>query len=130
MSTQQQEQASSKARQRKQLRERRFLILGIALLFLLGGATLWILNSQGIVRGSWSSALLIVFTVLGVVVGLFQWLFPITSPPQQQHAGRRCRPPDAAYHCTGATGRFAIATPTSSEGESSLPWHRRHTTTN
>jgi tetratricopeptide (TPR) repeat protein len=86
MSRQQQEHAFSKARQRKQLRERRFLILGIALLFLLGGATLWILNSQGIVRGSWSSALLIVFTVLGVVVGLFQWLFPITSPPPQQHA--------------------------------------------
>ena len=85
MSTQQQKQASSKTRERKQLRERRFLILGIALLFLLAGATLWILNSQGIVRGSWSSTLLIVFTVLGIVVGLFQWLFPITSPPPQQH---------------------------------------------
>src|SRR5260370_31764455 len=80
MSTEQQEQAATKARQRKQLRERRFRLLGIALRSLLGGATLWILNSQGIVRGSWSSALLIVFTVLGVVVGLFQWLFPITSP--------------------------------------------------
>jgi hypothetical protein len=45
MSTQRQEQASGKARQRRQLRERRFLILGIALLFLLGGAAMWILNS-------------------------------------------------------------------------------------
>jgi len=86
MSTQQQEQASGKARQRRQLRARRFLILGIALLFLLGGAALWILNSQGLVRGSWSSTLLIIFTVLGVVVGLVQWLFPISSPPPQQHA--------------------------------------------
>ena len=82
MSTEQQDQATNKARQRRQLRERRFLILGIALLFLLGGATLWILNSQGLVRGSWSNTLLIIFTVLGVVVGLFQWLFPISTAPR------------------------------------------------
>ena len=95
MPTEQQEQAESRARQRRQLRERRFLILGVALLFLLGGATLWILNSQGIVRGSWSSSLLIIFTVLGVVVGLFQWLFPISSPapPPRADAGATLPPP-------------------------------------
>src|SRR5436853_3389603 len=83
MSIQQQEQAA-KTKERKLLQEKRLAIAIIAILFLVGGATLWILNSQGIIQGSWSSILLIIFTVLGVVIGLFQWLFPVTATSSQQ----------------------------------------------
>src|SRR5205823_3211975 len=31
-----------------------------------------------------SSTLLIIFTVLGIVIGLFQWLFPVTATSSQQ----------------------------------------------
>lgn len=83
MATQQQEQAA-RTKERKRLQEKRSLIAVIAILFLIGGAMLWILNAQGIIQGSWSSILLIIFTVLGVIIGLFQWLFPVTATPSQQ----------------------------------------------
>lgn len=83
MSTQQQEQVT-KTKERKQLQEKRFIIAIIAILFLMSGATLWILNAQGVIQGSWSNILLIIFTVLGVVIGLFQWLFPVASTPSHQ----------------------------------------------
>ena len=83
MSMQQQEQAT-KTQERKLLQEKRFIIALVAILFLVGGATLWILNSQGIIQGSWSGILLIIFTVLGIVIGLFQWLFPVTASSSQQ----------------------------------------------
>ncbi len=74
----------AKTKERKSLSERRLIIAIVAILFLIGGATLWILNSQGIIQGSWSGILLIIFTVLGIVIGLFQWLFPITASSPQQ----------------------------------------------
>src|SRR5947209_16969415 len=83
MSTQQQEQTVN-TKEHKSLTEKRFIIAIVAILFLIGGATLWILNSQGIIQGSWSGILLIIFTVLGIVIGLFQWLFPVTAPSSQQ----------------------------------------------
>src|SRR5690348_5974355 len=83
MPMQQQEQAT-KTKERKSLSEKRLIIAIVAILFLVGGATLWILNNQGIIQGSWSSVLLIIFTVLGIVIGLFQWLFPITAASSQQ----------------------------------------------
>ncbi len=73
----------AKSRERKQLQERRFIIISIAILLLVGGTILWILNSQGIIQGSWSSILLIIFTVFGIIIGLFQWLYPVSSPTSQ-----------------------------------------------
>src|SRR3989440_518411 len=86
MSTEKQDQKQRKTRERKQLQERRFIIVSTAILLLVGATILWILNSQGIIRGSWSGILLIIFTVTGIIIGLFQWLYPISSPlpPQTQ----------------------------------------------
>ena len=84
MSTEKQDQKQRKTRERKQLQERRFIIVSITILLLVGATILWILNSQGIIRGSWSGILLIIFTVAGIIIGLFQWLYPISSPPPPQ----------------------------------------------
>src|SRR5438045_4349646 len=95
MSIQQPEQAT-KTKERKSLQEKRLIIVIVAILFLVGGAILWILNSQGIIQGSWSGILLIIFTVLGIVIGLFQWLFPITASLPQQPIARS--PPSPTPH--------------------------------
>jgi tetratricopeptide (TPR) repeat protein len=89
----QQEPQPIKTKEHKQLQEKRFLVAVIAVLFLVGGAVLWILNAQGIVQGSWSSLLLIIFTVLGVVIGLFQWLFPVTATSSQHPIAVAAPPP-------------------------------------
>src|SRR5947209_10989990 len=73
----------AKSKERKQLQERRLIIISIAILLLVGGTIIWILNSQGIIQGSWSSILLIIFTVFGIIIGLFQWLYPISSSSSQ-----------------------------------------------
>lgn len=67
-----------KSRQHKQLIERRILIAIGAFLFLGTAVVLWILNSQQIIQGSWSNALSIIFTFTGVLIGLLQWLFPVS----------------------------------------------------
>src|SRR5260370_20177702 len=84
MSQQQQEPQMTKRVERKHLQELRVLIASIAVLFLVGGAVLWILSSQGILQGPLSNVLLIMFTVSGVLIGLFQWLFPVGAAPAQQ----------------------------------------------
>jgi apolipoprotein N-acyltransferase len=94
MSIPQQEPQPIKTKEHKQLQEKHFLVAVIAVLFLVGGAVLWILNAQGIVQGSWSSLLLIIFTVLGVVIGLFQWLFPVTEIRFRLNPYLRLRRPD------------------------------------
>src|SRR5438105_1693119 len=73
----------AKSKERKQLQERRLIIISIAILLLVGGTIIWILNSQGIIKGSWSSTLLIIFTVFGIIIGLFQWLYPVSSSTSQ-----------------------------------------------
>src|SRR5437763_15074510 len=83
MLTEKQDQKQRKTRERKQLQERRFIIVSTAILLLVGATILWILNSQGIIRGSWSGILLIIFTVAGIIIGIFQLLYPIYSPPSQ-----------------------------------------------
>src|SRR5437588_4618147 len=83
MSQQQQKQQQViKRAERRHLQELRVLIASIAVLFLIGGAVLWILSSQGILQGPLSNVLLIIFAVLGLRIGLFQWLFPVSSPAQ------------------------------------------------
>jgi len=80
MSTQQQGQQFDNARQHEQRRKRppwtRWVIASIILLLVALGAIIWIVTSQG----SLTTILpIIIFTVLGVVIGLFQWLFPVSS---------------------------------------------------
>jgi tetratricopeptide (TPR) repeat protein len=68
-------------RARKQLIERRVLIVTVAVLFLGAAAVLWIFNA-----GSWSNDLSIIFVFTGVLIGLFQWLFPVTGSASGQSA--------------------------------------------
>jgi tetratricopeptide (TPR) repeat protein len=92
-----------KTQERKSLQEKRLIIAIVAILFLVGGATLWILNNQGIIQGSWSGILLIIFTVLGIVIGLFQWLFPVTATPSQQSIAPSPPPPQIIVHVPQST---------------------------
>lgn len=85
MSQQQQKQQVVKQAERRHLQDLRILIASIAVLFLIGGAVLWILSSQGILQGPLSNVLLIIFTMLGVLIGLFQWLFPVGGAAPLQH---------------------------------------------
>src|SRR5579885_1883098 len=68
-------------RARKQLIERRVLIVTVAVLFLGAAAVLWIFNA-----GSWSNDLSIIFVFTGVLIGLFQWLFPVAGSTPGQSA--------------------------------------------
>jgi tetratricopeptide (TPR) repeat protein len=77
---------------RKQLIERRVLIVTVAVLFLGAAAVLWIFNV-----GSWSNDLSIIFVFTGVLIGLFQWLFPVTSPSPAQ--------PDAPVEVASASSQ-------------------------
>jgi tetratricopeptide (TPR) repeat protein len=68
-----------KSQARKQLIEQRAIIATIAILFLGVAVVLWILNGQGLIQGSWSNIFSIIFVFASVLIGLFQWLFPITN---------------------------------------------------
>jgi len=68
-----------KVQARKQLIERRMLIATVAVLFLGTAVVFWILNAQSIIKGSWSSVLSIIFIFMSVLIGLFQWLFPVSN---------------------------------------------------
>src|SRR5215471_13907336 len=82
MATQQQK----KAQARKQLIERRIVIAAVAVLFLGTAVVLWILNGQGIIQGSWSNLFSIIFVFASVLIGLFQWLFPVVGSPSEHHS--------------------------------------------
>jgi tetratricopeptide (TPR) repeat protein len=55
----------------------------IAILLLIVGAVVWILNTEHLIQGDWSTILPIVFTVLALIVALLTWLFPF-SPDQPE----------------------------------------------
>ena len=63
----------------------RLILAIIALLLLSSGAIIWILNIQDIIRGPWSSVLAVLFALLGLIIALFQWLFPF-SPNEPNRA--------------------------------------------
>jgi tetratricopeptide (TPR) repeat protein len=69
-----------KARERKKLIERRVLIASVVILFLGAAVVLWIANA-----GSWSNAFSILFIFIGVLITLFQWLFPVSSGAAPAH---------------------------------------------
>jgi NB-ARC domain len=53
----------------------RWLVLSIALLLIVVATILWILDSQGPIVNILP---IVIFAVLGVVIALFQWLFPVS----------------------------------------------------
>jgi hypothetical protein len=55
-------------------------LVGIILLMSLS-ALVWILNSEGIVRGNWSTIFSIVFMVFSSIIGLLQWHAQISPGP-------------------------------------------------
>jgi tetratricopeptide (TPR) repeat protein len=71
------------AQAKRRVREIRWLIAAIALLLIAGGTIFWLVDRQGPL---YSILPIIIFTVLGVVIGLFQWLFPVGSASPGQHA--------------------------------------------
>ncbi len=57
----------------------RLSVVIIAVLLIACGVTISILNIQGIITGSWTNILGVVFTALGIITAIFQWLFPFSS---------------------------------------------------
>jgi len=114
MSQQQQKPQTTKRAERRHLQEQRILIASIAALFLIGGAVLWILSSQGILQGTLSGLLPIIFTVMGVFIGLFQWLFPVPAGPPQQLPDAPAPTPQIIVHIppTPASPEPISSTPT------------------
>ena len=80
MAMQQQGQQLDNPQQHQQKRKRppwkRWLIAGTILLLIAVGTVIWIVTDQGSLTGILP---VVIFTVLGVVIGLFQWLFPVSS---------------------------------------------------
>lgn len=54
----------------------RWLVALILLLLIAGGAIFWLVETQG---SFYSILPVVIFTVLGVIIGLLQWLFPVGS---------------------------------------------------
>ncbi len=63
----------------KRHNKRRLIIALIAVLLLTGGTTFWILSLLDTIQGPWSNTLPAIFTLLGVVFSLLQWLLPFSS---------------------------------------------------
>jgi hypothetical protein len=68
--------------------KRSFTFLVIAITLLVGGAILWILNIMNVIEGPWSSILGVIFTILGIVLGLLQWHVQLLSDasPSNTHS--------------------------------------------
>src|SRR5258707_1778031 len=73
-------QQQRKRQARKQLIERRVIIASVAILFLGIAVVLWILSGTAVIQGAWSNFFSILFVFASVLIGLFQWLFPVNSP--------------------------------------------------
>lgn len=72
-------------RRRKQYHKTRWLIVSITLVFIAAGASVWILTN----RSSFTTILpILIFSILGVLISLFQWLFPFSLSPFEHHAAQ------------------------------------------
>src|SRR5579872_6329886 len=67
--------------QKKRASDKRWLIAIISLVLIAGGAIFWLRDTQGSV---YAILPIVIFTVLGVLVSLFQWLFPMSSSSSSQ----------------------------------------------
>ncbi len=63
----------------------RFVIGFVALVCLIAGGLIWILNTGRVISGDWSTTMPIVFIVLATVFALLMWLFPF-SPVDTKEA--------------------------------------------
>ena len=68
-------------KQKKHSKDRRWLVALTALVLIAGGAVFWLRDTQGSV---YTILPIVIFTVLGVLVSLFQWLFPVSSGGSSQ----------------------------------------------
>jgi fatty acid desaturase len=92
MATQQQGQQLESSQKREHNRRRppwkRWLIASIIFVLIAIGTVIWIVTDQG----SLTAILpIVIFTVLGVLIGLFQWLFPVSSG-STEHTGINIHP--------------------------------------
>ncbi len=90
----------------KQFPWKRLIIFTLAVLLIASGAIIWIVQSKS--HDFWPNALSIVFVAYGVVVGLLQWLFPLSSrepepSAQQQFAPRQPIPSPVVGHSHSTT---------------------------
>src|SRR5947209_7987003 len=80
---QQLDDAPRRGRERKRSSWTRWIIVGIVLVLIAVGSTIWLLSGQS----PWTTVLpVVIFTVLGVMIGLFQWLFPVSSGTHEHPA--------------------------------------------
>lgn len=56
----------------------RSTLIGTAILLILGAGAVWVLNVEGIVKGSWSSPLAVAFGVVGALFTFLQWALPLS----------------------------------------------------
>src|SRR6266702_7318320 len=76
MAAQQSDKSQRESQKRTQLHRIRWIIVAIVFLLIAAGILIWVLTSQA----SWITILpIVIFTVLGVIIALFQWLFPIST---------------------------------------------------
>ncbi len=59
--------------------KKRFLLIVLMCLLLVGVAVVWILNYLNILKGPWTSILSIIFTVLSLFFSLLQFILPISK---------------------------------------------------
>jgi len=73
---QQTDKSRRESRQRNQLHKIRWIIVIFVLILIAAGTVIWLLTLQG----TWITIVpIVIFTVLGVIIALFQWLFPVSS---------------------------------------------------
>jgi AAA domain len=68
----------------KRIQKMRLIVGILALLLLIAGAVIWILNIEHRIQGDWSNVLPPICGVLAVGLALCQWLFPF-SPVELEH---------------------------------------------
>lgn len=61
-----------------------FIVFSLVLALIVDGATIWVVQSSD--RQFWSNRLSIIFVAFGVVIGLLQWLFPVSSSEPESNA--------------------------------------------
>jgi len=66
------------------------ILVGIPLIIV--GASLWILNIEGIVTGNWSAIVQVIFTALGILLTLLQLGSQMTTWKHSLHRKVRCHP--------------------------------------